>query len=87
MRFLKILCRAAEAEWARHVGVSRLCGCPGLHAANLGDFGLLPRGSPAELVELDVEPLVDLSMDSIVLVTNLLAGQALLHGLQQHYCV
>lgn len=49
---------------------------------HLSNFCLLPGGGAPKIVEADVEPAVDVGMDGIVLVTNLLAGQALLQRLQ-----
>mmetsp|Transcript_35423 Transcript_35423/g.67798 ORF Transcript_35423/g.67798 Transcript_35423/m.67798 type:complete len:299 (+) Transcript_35423:1976-2872(+) len=47
----------------------------------LRDGGLLGGGGAAELVELDVEPLIDALVDLVVLVANLPRRQALLQSL------
>lgn len=52
----------------------------------LGDFGVPLGAGPAEVVEPDVEPLIDLRMDLIVEITNLLRGFLLLHGLDLSGC-
>ena len=46
--------------------------------AHLRNFSLLPGGGPPEMVKANVKPLVDLSMDLVVLVTDLLGRDALL---------
>lgn len=46
--------------------------------AYLRNLCLLPGGGPPEMVKADVKPLVDLSMDLVVLVTDLLGRDALL---------
>ena len=45
------------------------------------DLRLLLGGGPAELVEADVEPLVDLCVESVVLVADLARREPLLYGL------
>lgn len=47
----------------------------------LADFCLLGRGCPPKLVKLNVEPLVNFGMDSMVLVADLLGRALLLQGL------
>lgn len=44
-------------------------------------LGLMGCGGAAKVVKGDFEPLVDLGMDSVVLITDLLRCQPLLHGL------
>lgn len=46
----------------------------------LRDLGLLRSGRASELVEVTVEPLVDLLVEGVVVVTDLLGGLALLAG-------
>lgn len=46
----------------------------------LSNRSLFRRGGTAELIEVTIEPLVDLSVDCIVIVTNLLAGFLLLQS-------
>ena len=48
---------------------------------SLTDFRLLARRRAPKLVEVYVEPTVDVSMDGMVMVTNLLGGFAFLNGL------
>lgn len=48
---------------------------------NLSNLGLLPSGSPAKLVKVNVKPLVDVPVNRIVLVADLLACQSLLQRL------
>ena len=50
--------------------------------SHLCDFSLLPGGCPPKLVKADAKPAVDVGMDFVVLVADLLAGQAFLQGLQ-----
>lgn len=47
----------------------------------MGDASLPVGGSAAEVVEVAVEPVVDLSVDRVIVVTYLLRGLALLDGL------
>jgi len=47
----------------------------------LSNLGLLGSGSSSELVEVTVEPLVDISVDGVVVIANLLRGLAFLHRL------
>lgn len=47
----------------------------------LGDLSLLRRGSSSELIEITIEPLVDLSMQGMVVVADLLGSLAFLAGL------
>lgn len=44
-------------------------------------LSLLLGGGPAEEVEVDLEPLVDAGVNGVILVADLLRGQALLPGL------
>ena len=46
--------------------------------AHLRNFGLLPGGGPPKMVKANVKPLVDLSVDLVVLVTDLLGRDPLL---------
>ena len=50
--------------------------------SHLSDLSLLPCGSPPKLVKADAKPAVDVGVDSVVLVADLLAGQAFLQRLQ-----
>ena len=52
--------------------------------ANLTNFCLLPCWCASKLVKGDVKPLINVSVDLVVLVTNLLRGQAFLKSLQQN---
>jgi hypothetical protein len=52
-----------------------------MKSRKMSDLSLLLGGGPAELVEADVEPLVDLCVESVVLVADLTRREPLLHGL------
>ena len=47
----------------------------------LGTLGHVGGGGPTKVVEADVEPLVDVAVDGVVLVTDLPGSQALRQGL------
>lgn len=52
----------------------------------LGDLGVPLGAGPAEVVESDIKPLIDLRMDLIVEIADLLRGFLLLHGLDLRGC-
>ena len=47
----------------------------------VSDLGLVLGGGPAEVIEADVEPLVNLGVEGVILVANLLGSQAFLESL------
>lgn len=46
--------------------------------ADLCNFSLLPGRRPAKIVKANIKPAVDVPVNGIILVADLLAGQALL---------
>ena len=51
-----------------------------LHENVLGDLGLMRSGCSSKFIEIDIKPFIYLSMNGVILITNLLRSQFFLQS-------